>query len=505
LRREAERDGGVAVGLRRDTVAMQTGVPGADRVAGAAIVGVAISAIEVAAFGVVSPAVVDDLGGGDAFTFIAVGYLAASIVGAAVVAWALFSSRTGADRAVAAGGGALAVGLAVSAITPAMAVVIVGRIVAGAGAGAVFAGAAPVVRGRPLRSVARGVYVAGLIAGPVVGTAMTNALGWRLALLIGVPVAAAVAAVAARTRLPAAVAEPAPSSRIAPLASLSSLAATALAGAAVFVLALFIPLAHWIAGESDALAGATVDVAGFVAGLAAVIAAGWVFGRRRSVGPDGGERRPSALAGLVGPVALLLGTAALLASNVSGGGLPSVVAAAIAGIGVGLRVAAPSGRVDRSDSGRALDVVLVQAGGLVGLAVAVLVFLDALRTRVVANLQLLIDVALLQLPPASRADVQAAAETALTSLAQSIDPSNIASLGQSVGATLLASVPPQYRDLVQSYTGAINAAFTTAGSDALRTTFLVATGFAAAAAVASIIAVLLRGADVTPTPRRGTT
>ena len=458
---------------------------------------VAIGGQQLAAIGTVSPQIVADLDGGDLYAYIVLAYLVASIVGAgAAVALA---PRVPMRRIVAIAMVVLAAGLLVSGLAPSMAVVVVGRAVSGLGAGIAFA-VAPAFVGRvprEQRSLAGGAVAAAfaitLVLSPAVGGWISDAFGWRTAILFGIPVAAVAFLLAWGTDTTRAVEldKPLPPQlRVTPVAVVVG---AVCAGAAAFVALAFVPLTTSMTGNTGVENGAP-DATLFAAGVL-VAGAAWVWPASRRL-----VRLPFWSA-----VVLFFGLAALTMSEMAGGPVPSPLALLIAGLGVALSLAAfagggrdpqlPRGAADvaAGNPGHAslderaglIAVVIRQAGGLAGIGIAGALFIVTLRDRLVTDLRTLLEVALLAVPVQSRAEVRAAAEAGLASIASGFDPSYAANLGRSFADQIFAYIPAQYQPLAQPYLPALNNVFTAAARHAL------ASAFGAGAALALIAAVIV--------------
>ena len=484
-----------AAGVRgTDTCAMHGSWASTVRLLAAPLLAVAIAGLQLAAIGTLSPQIVTDLGGADLYVYIVLAYLVASVAGAAVAV--VLAPRLPTLRIVAIAMVVLAAGLLVSGLAPSMAIVVVGRAVSGIGAGLAFAVAPAFVHRVPheQRSVVGGAVAAAFaitfVASPAVGGLITQAFGWRSALLLGIPVAAVAFVLALgrdATRV-AVIGEPSPPGSRG--TSVAAVLAAGCAGAAGFVALVFVPLANSATGNTGVGAGAADAVVFAIGVLLAGVA--WAWPPSRDV-----VRLPVGSA-----VILFFGLAALSLSELAGGPVPTSVALIVAGLGVALSLAAfagdgrdpempqAAGFADgnpRSGSpdGRAglISVATRQAGGLVGLGIAGALFIITWRDRLVGDLRTVLEFAMLAVPAQSRAEVRAAAEAGLASLASGFDPSFVANIGRTFAEQMLLYVPLQYQSMVQPYMPALNTVFANAARHGLAAAF----GSGAALALIAVV------------------
>lgn len=149
-------------------------------------------AVEALAVITIMPQVERDLGGLSLYGWVFSGFMLGSLVG--TVAAGREADRAGPARPYAAGLALFAIGLAIAGLTPSMAVLVVGRVLQGVGAGAVPAVSyvaigeifEPEVRPRMLALLSTAWVVPGLI-GPALSAAITDAFGWRVVFLGLIP------------------------------------------------------------------------------------------------------------------------------------------------------------------------------------------------------------------------------------------------------------------------------------------------------------------------------
>jgi len=185
------------------TVAAEGGVwaPGRRRLTAALVLTITLVAFESLAIATVMPVVSDDLGGLGLYGWVFSGFFLGSLLGIVLAGWA--ADRRGTRLPFAAGLALFTVGLVVGGTAPTMAVLVVGRVLQGAGAGVIPAVAyATVARSYPpdLRPRVFAVFstawvVPGLV-GPAAASAIEHATSWRVVFLALLPLVAIAAALA---------------------------------------------------------------------------------------------------------------------------------------------------------------------------------------------------------------------------------------------------------------------------------------------------------------------
>ena len=162
---------------------------------------ITLVAFESLAIATVMPVVSDDLGGLGLYGWVFSGFFLGSLLGIVLAGWA--ADRRGTRLPFAAGLALFTVGLVVGGTAPSMAVLVVGRVLQGAGAGVIPAVAyATVARSYPpdLRPRVFAVFstawvVPGLV-GPAAASAIEHATSWRVVFLALLPLVAIAAALA---------------------------------------------------------------------------------------------------------------------------------------------------------------------------------------------------------------------------------------------------------------------------------------------------------------------
>ncbi len=175
--------------------------PGRRRLTVALVLTITLVAFESLAIATVMPVVSDDLGGLGLYGWVFSGFFLGSLVGIVLAGWA--ADRRGTRLPFAAGLGLFAVGLVVGGTAPTMAVLVLGRVLQGAGAGVIPAVAyATVARSYPadLRPRVFAVFstawvVPGLV-GPAAASGIEHATSWRVVFLALLPLVAVAAALA---------------------------------------------------------------------------------------------------------------------------------------------------------------------------------------------------------------------------------------------------------------------------------------------------------------------
>jgi MFS family permease len=158
------------------------------------------------------PSVVTDIGGGELYAWVATAFLIAAVNASMLVSRAL--GRWGLRGAYLVAFLTFAVGVGVSAVTPAMPVLVAGRVVQGIGGGLLAGLGYAVIRGtlpQPLWVKATGLISAmwgiGALVGPSVGGVFAEFHAWRGAFALLAVAALGLAALAMR-HLPARIGEP---------------------------------------------------------------------------------------------------------------------------------------------------------------------------------------------------------------------------------------------------------------------------------------------------------
>lgn len=153
------------------------------------------------------PTAIAEIGGERFYAWTMTVFLLASVVSAILVSRVL--GRLGARRAYAVGFGLFALGSAVAAVSPAMEILLVGRVVQGLGGGlmaglgyAVIRSALPARLWARAAALASAMWGVGNLAGPAIGGVFAQLGAWRLAFVLLTVTAAAAIALAFRT-LPA--------------------------------------------------------------------------------------------------------------------------------------------------------------------------------------------------------------------------------------------------------------------------------------------------------------
>jgi MFS family permease len=175
--------------------------PGRRRLTAALVLTITLVAFESLAIATVMPVVSDDLGGLGLYGWVFSGFFLGSLLGIVLAGWA--ADRRGTRLPFAAGLTLFAVGLVVGGTAPTMAVLVVGRVLQGAGAGVIPAVAyATVARSYPpdLRPRVFAVFstawvVPGLV-GPAAASGIEHATSWRAVFLALLPLVAIAAALA---------------------------------------------------------------------------------------------------------------------------------------------------------------------------------------------------------------------------------------------------------------------------------------------------------------------
>ncbi len=174
----------------RDVLRGQNG-----RVTATACLGEAIYALNVFLVSTAMPSVVHDIGGVRFLAWVNTVYLVAAIVVGAATGF--LKQRLGTRRLMLVGAACFAAGTLAAAAAPAMAVVLAGRALQGAGEGAIAASAYALLAERlpsPLIPKALGamamVWALGAFAGPLASGMLTELLSWRAALLVNLPLIA---------------------------------------------------------------------------------------------------------------------------------------------------------------------------------------------------------------------------------------------------------------------------------------------------------------------------
>jgi MFS family permease len=171
----------------RDVLRGQNG-----RVTATACLGEAIYALNVFLVSTAMPSVVRDIGGVRFLAWVNTLYLVAAIVVGAGTGF--LKRQFGTRRLMLAGAACFAAGTLAAAAAPAIAVVLIGRTLQGAGEGAIAASAYALLAERlpsPLIPKALGamamVWALGALAGPLASGVLTELLSWRAALLVNLP------------------------------------------------------------------------------------------------------------------------------------------------------------------------------------------------------------------------------------------------------------------------------------------------------------------------------
>jgi MFS family permease len=175
--------------------------PGRRRLTVALVLTITLVAFESLAIATVMPVVSDDLGGLGLYGWVFSGFFLGSLLGIVLAGWA--ADRRGTRVPFAAGLALFTVGLVVGGTAPSMAVLVVGRVLQGAGAGVIPAVAyATVARSYPpdLRPRVFAVFstawvVPGLV-GPAAASGIEHASSWRVVFLALLPLVAIAAALA---------------------------------------------------------------------------------------------------------------------------------------------------------------------------------------------------------------------------------------------------------------------------------------------------------------------
>jgi len=175
--------------------------PGRRRLTAALVLTITLVAFESLAVATVMPVVSDDLGGLGLYGWVFSGFFLGSLLGIVLAGWA--ADRRGTRLPFAAGLALFTVGLVVGGTAPSMAVLVVGRVLQGAGAGVIPAVAyATVARSYPadLRPRVFAVFstawvVPGLV-GPAAASGIEHASSWRVVFLALLPLVAIAAALA---------------------------------------------------------------------------------------------------------------------------------------------------------------------------------------------------------------------------------------------------------------------------------------------------------------------
>jgi MFS family permease len=175
--------------------------PGRRRLTAALVLTITLVAFESLAIATVMPVVSDDLGGLGLYGWVFSGFFLGSLLGIVLAGWA--ADRRGTRVPFAAGLALFAVGLVVGGTAPSMAVLVVGRVLQGAGAGVIPAVAyATVARSYPpdLRPRVFAVFstawvVPGLV-GPAAASGIEHASSWRVVFLALLPLVALAAILA---------------------------------------------------------------------------------------------------------------------------------------------------------------------------------------------------------------------------------------------------------------------------------------------------------------------
>jgi MFS family permease len=175
--------------------------PGRRRLTAALVLTITLVAFESLAIATVMPVVSDDLGGLGLYGWVFSGFFLGSLLGIVLAGWA--ADRRGTRLPFAAGLALFTVGLVVGGTAPSMAVLVVGRVLQGAGAGVIPAVAyATVARSYPsdLRPRVFAVFstawvVPGLV-GPAAASGIEHASSWRVVFLALLPLVAIAAALA---------------------------------------------------------------------------------------------------------------------------------------------------------------------------------------------------------------------------------------------------------------------------------------------------------------------
>lgn len=176
-------------------------VPGRKRLTAALVLTITLVAFESLAIATVMPVVSDDLGGLGLYGWVFSGFFLGSLIGIVLAGWA--ADRRGTRLPFAAGLVLFAVGLVIGGTAPTMSVLVVGRVLQGAGAGVIPAVAyATVARSYPpdLRprvfAVFSTAWVVPGLAGPAAASGIEHATSWRFVFLALLPLVAIAAALA---------------------------------------------------------------------------------------------------------------------------------------------------------------------------------------------------------------------------------------------------------------------------------------------------------------------
>ena len=162
------------------------------RVTATACLGEAIYAMNVFLVSTALPSVVSDIGGVRFLAWVNTLYLIAAIVVGAATGF--LKQRLGTRRLMLTGAACFTVGTLAAATAPAMALVLVGRTLQGAGEGAIAASAYALLAERlPSALIPKAlgamavVWAGGALAGPLLSGVLTEFLSWRVALLVNLP------------------------------------------------------------------------------------------------------------------------------------------------------------------------------------------------------------------------------------------------------------------------------------------------------------------------------
>ena len=170
--------------------------------------GLLLSMLDGFIVGTALPTIVGDLGGASLLAWVVTAYALTTAVSTPI--WAKFGDLFGRKRMFQLSVAVFVAGSVLIAAAPGMGLLIAARAVQGIGAGGLAVGAFAVIgdlvppreRGR-YQGLTAIVVAAGTIGGPLVGGFVTDALGWRWAFLINVPLGALTMAwVALALRLP---------------------------------------------------------------------------------------------------------------------------------------------------------------------------------------------------------------------------------------------------------------------------------------------------------------
>jgi MFS family permease len=175
--------------------------PGRRRLTAGLVLTVTLVAFESLAIATVMPVVADDLGGLGLYGWVFSGFFLGSLLG--IVAAGQLADRRGTRMPLALGLALFSAGLVVGGLAPTMAVLVLGRVAQGMGAGVVPAVAytavgrayPPALRPRVFAVFSSAWVIPGL-AGPAAASAIEHALSWRFVFLALLPLVALAAAMA---------------------------------------------------------------------------------------------------------------------------------------------------------------------------------------------------------------------------------------------------------------------------------------------------------------------